>query len=282
MKALKSKLLVSITTLVIALVSVAGSAYAWFTLSNTATTTMQFTVTSGDGLQVSVDNSTWGNSLDLASYLYAPDTGLFEDGRLNAVTSPTGATGTFQKLQVNNTNPAVPVYSFTSAIANTDYVQFTLYFRTPTNVGSLRLDETNSSITNVTSADVKAKDAARVSFTSVTGETPPTRIWEPNTGIGSYIANLALPALDGAWNYFTNTIAEGSNITALESYHGFNPTQATNVSLNSLSDVTTWVVDGAYYVGQVTIRVWLEGFDEDAFDAIFRQQFNVNLVFTKG
>lgn len=276
MKALKSKLLVSITTLVIALVSVAGSAYAWFTLSNTATTTMQFTVTSGDGLQLRLAGGEWRSSLNLADWLAAN----FTDGRLNAVTSPNGSTG-FQKLQVNNADPEAPVYSLTSAGANTDYVSFVLQFRTPTNVGSLQLDTTNSKAVNVIpGATVEAANAVRVSFES--GAT--TRIWEPNkdAGEGSYIANLAAPNIDGAWSYFTNTISEGADITALTTYHTANSSQTTNADLNALSAVSSWTVDGSYYVGSVTVRIWLEGFDEDAFDAIFRQVFNIDLVFVKG
>lgn len=289
MKALKSKLLVSITTLVIALVSVAGSAYAWFTLSNTASAQMQFTVTAGDGLQISLDNTNWTNSIDLNNLLYGVGTGIFENETLNAVTSKTGYND-FKILKGDFTNPLAPVYTLDGANPNKDFVTFPLYFRTPSNSSAfLALDTVNSKAVNVTADAVQAAKAVRVSFSDVL--TPTSAIvWEPNasTGKGNYIADLSAPISGAAWDVFNNTIAAGSDVTALQTYHAGLPVAgpATNVaaSLSKLSpDASLWAeTTPGYYYTSVQVRIWIEGFDEDAYDVIFKQLFNLDLVFNKG
>lgn len=271
MKALKSKLLLSITTLVVAIVAVAGSAYAWFTLSNTANASMQLTVTSGDGLQISSSlNGTYAATLPLIT---GPTIG--------AATTQNGTS--FQKIAVSG-----QTYSMAAAAAGSDYYETTLYFRTPTKptaaaTNYLQLDNANSSISDTyTTAPVRVQNAVRVSFTNSAS----TKIWEPNTGLGTYgDNNSGTPEVENAgWEYFVGVAGE-ANVTAVETYLTSNPTQTTNANLNQLSDVYGWVAgEGTnigYYTASVVVRIWLEGFDADTYDAIFSQVFNVALSFKK-
>ena len=40
--------------------------------------------------------------------------------------------------------------------------------------------------------------------------------------------------------------------------------------------------DRTYYEGKVTIRIWLEGWDADMFDGVFRDNLKIQLMFKLG
>lgn len=302
MKGLRRKLLASITTLVVAIVSVAGSAYAWFTLSTTVDAKMEFEVVAGDGLEIAYSlNGT--NFSDYSSTVNIDFTEAGDGFALGAVTSTNGTN--FNGIKVEG-----QTYSMDNDVgANTEgrWFEVQFKFRTQTE-GAIKLD-TNTAVVNTShvGASVKAQDAVRLSFTN-NATTPATNIWEPNKGKGSYggtyasnegwkyFVDHAVGDSAGAYNPLNGAILneDGNDTTyfiyttprvvALNTHLTSNPNQTTVediVDLNANLGALAWSPEGEYSVATLTVRLWIEGFDADAYDVIYKQKFSVSLVFTK-
>lgn len=72
---------------------------------------------------------------------------------------------------------------------------------------------------------------------------------------------------------------------SLSTFANYNP----NVALNDNSKIMTLITtdktdeyDRTYYEGKVTIRIWLEGWDADMFDGVFRDNLKIQLMFKLG
>lgn len=72
---------------------------------------------------------------------------------------------------------------------------------------------------------------------------------------------------------------------SLSTFANYNP----NVALNDNSKIMTLITtdktdeyDRTYYEGKVTIRIWLEGWDADMFDGVYRDNVKIQLMFKLG
>ncbi len=72
---------------------------------------------------------------------------------------------------------------------------------------------------------------------------------------------------------------------SLSTFANYNP----NVALNDNSKIMTLIAtdetdeyDKTYYEGKVTINIWLEGWDADMFDGVFRDNVKIQLMFKLG
>ena len=144
---LKGKLILSCAALAAVATTAFSTTYAWYT-SNTevkATGITASTGTSNDSaLQISLDGSTWGASVDLTTLLASAQT-------LTPVQRNAGATGVASTFTTQNlagtTNPVSATAGDATRTAN--YVQFPLYFR-------------NITIADSTTSDVYIKSATIV------------------------------------------------------------------------------------------------------------------------
>jgi len=100
---------------------------------------------------------------------------------------------------------------------------------------------------------------------------------ETNTVLGD------TPQLNGAVHYYNQK--NGLISIPGEEYNGLNFSAATlpdsNTSFTELSPIVTLTNKiGDYYYGVVTVRVWIEGWDPDTFNAILTQNIYVSLSLT--
>lgn len=327
MKKLSRKLLTSITAVVVAIVAVAGSAFAWFTLANTANAEMQFTVVSGDGLEMAYLEGPHvvGDFSGASNWKSTQKIDLSVQKTFGLVTSVDGKT--FEGIEADGQN-----YKMVDVTANNNYFEVTFAFRTQDEGVATDADGAIAkqlSLVNGTEAvgknSGKAQNAVRVSFTQ--GLT--TSIWEPNyvenstygnnnTSVGTDGVDTAKAAYEGtnpAWKKFVDTVVGGNEdhlqfddgsgplvdlhitkntrVSALSEYLNEKPTQANLVQNDTFDAINTlntgninnlvWTLneDDGYYYAAVTVRIWLEGFDGDAYNEIYKQAFSISLVFEK-
>lgn len=141
MTKLTRKLMISVFTLAFALVTLGASTFAWFTLTSTASVTgVSANMTSGEGIEVSVDgrnfvnNLTW--SLIKSQIDNAPENSFsnIETIRLDAVTTADGYT--FKKFNESS--------DLVDAIAGVDYLEIPIWFRSPTKDIEVKLSSNRS------------------------------------------------------------------------------------------------------------------------------------------
>lgn len=302
MRKFSNKMVLSILTLVLLVVALGTTTYAWFTVGNIAKVD-QFTteVSSGHGLEIvyvdSGDVERGGyksaiTSTDMHSYLHADY--AYGDGtwstkfQLGAVTSTDGLV--FKKLNTSD-NYATLV----AANKKTDgFVEFKLRFRTKAENAklvwnSVTLNSTGvqwtpeTSFTGVGGATISseatyyAKNATRISVNA--GAT--TKVYElPSTADPDFsntqLSNNSPNFTQGAHNYFQKMT--GVNLSTAHSTYTAVTTVTTLDDGIVIGDINT-VKDG-YNTITVTIRIYLEGFDSETFNAILKDQIQVALGFT--
>lgn len=118
MKKLTRKITLSLVAILFAVIALGTTTYAWFTLGTTASVgTVEGTVTSGEGIEISLDGTTWVNTLTekmLSDYVAA------NASTLN-LTDVTKSGTTFMKNNGKDNG--------TTATANTDYLVLPIQVR---------------------------------------------------------------------------------------------------------------------------------------------------------
>jgi len=319
MKKLTQKLVLSVITMALVVVALGTSTFAWFTLSNTATVqAFDAQVTSGEGIEISLGdftnegggsysttasaNSTWYTTL--SSSAINDRLAVMYDSLLNPIKliDVTSSNGTSLKSRDGLT-------TYTSLSGS--YVQFDIFFRSSEtktiNWSSVLLGGTtsgwvvdvpftpandNAASLEVTSGTLltASRTAARVSIAPVIGTTTSTVVYEmPEILNADPVANLtnsnAAPALSyatgaefGAASYWLekgNSAISTTGVTLV----GTTTDLGTGQELLTLVDAATAGLPAGYFYGKVTVRVWLEGWDADAYDTIFSRDLSVSLGF---
>ncbi|MDY3196127.1 MAG: hypothetical protein RBQ95_04640 [Paracholeplasma sp.] len=288
MKNLSKKLVMSIVAVTLVVAALGASTFAWFTLSNRAEIgTFEAEVTAGEGIEISLDQENWFSVLTTSMI----EDWITQNGdfKLNAVTSSDNSS--FTKL--NGTNDAfVPVKSTLTATGVNDiaeYIEFNLYFRS-TNVTEIRLSEltfggasknftvdvptlklSESNVKNQNDVlEVYALDAARVSFTNSVHE-----LVYQAADSGSNTVSSQTPTVYGQYDYFLK-----KNDEVL---FGFDPeaSPAEELMLDAAttvgaSDVVVTLVGG---LGSTNIKVWIEGWDQEAYNSILSAQLTISIKF---
>ena len=306
MKKMSRKLTVAILSVALAFVALGATTFAWFTLTNTVEVgQFEGQVTVGTGFEVSIDDGINGYT-DVANYYtYLPETIIestliqleksYNDGyRLTDMTSGNGTSFTNLKG-----------VSMTSG-----YIEFDLKFRSTQSGAKIYLGNntkigrvgilwtpdkdftgTHGDVTSGVSSTYYAADAVRVSIIEKGNAEAKAVVYESPTVEGGNTALGKIAIQNGAIDYYQ----EKTGISLLGSTEDY-PTQ------NTLSDSVTEGVlanefdftgkdgyliislsseaaeDGFYY-GTVTVRVWIEGWDPDCFNAILKDNFSVELHF---
>ena len=316
MKKLTQKLVLSVITMALVVVALGTSTFAWFTLTNSASiSAFQAQVTAGKGIEISLGQGTTTQTVNYSTETQwytavpAPIIQTFIDAkypsfRFDNVTSELGTSFEDQS--------GTPVSS--------GYIEFKLFFRSRTqglhiawNSVTLGGEEDTWIIDSpafvhengqtyglggLGSMKVAAWPAARVSVTgnSTVVYQAPAKTSEEYTA--DVFNSVATPTVSYGRIEDTNNVGSyisgpaAFNAAAFEKAKGFKrnltdmpelPTPLTSLSSTTsiLTLSTSLLNTSEYYGGEVTVRVWIEGWDADTYDAIFETMLTVSLGFTE-
>lgn len=309
MTKLSRKLLISVFTLAFALVTLGATTFAWFTLTSTVQVNqIDLTTSVGYGIEISADNQNYKTFINVEEIMHQLD--LYEsDGenitytsfpQLDPVTTADGknfvdkdlvtkTSGFIKfKLYFRSATPSLPVY-----FASDTSISSTAESWKPDVDFTYRKAE-QSSATNIS---VYAADAVRFSleeYTSPSFTTPVVRdsknaitIWELDpTGRATTEGNELNQRLDQTYKtedgLFAYWDAKGLVLAAPDEEDFKLPGVLKNSNLGVNGQSVLTLSDTAvsnYYYGYLMVRIWIEGWDPDSFDAIFNSPFSVNLKF---
>lgn len=302
MRKFSNKMVLSVLTLVLLVVALGATTFAWFTVGNIASVEeFEANVSSGEGLEMAYFSGETNRSgyvrtistAQMVGYLQADYgyTNWASEFVLKPVTSTDGKV--FQQLQANGS------LTVGAGVAKKDggYIEFELRFRTKATGTSLvwetvSLDSTKKNWTpevpfihvggtdpSAAAADYKAANGTRVSLTRDTV----TKVYELPTGLSDGVNNVALgnslPDFGhGAHDYY-------KRVTGTDLSSGFAAYQAVETITSLTPEVVlgSFDTDGAnvdgYKVLTVTVRIYLEGFDSETFNAIMGNDLKIALGF---
>lgn len=319
MRKLTQKLVLSVVTMALVVIALGTSTFAWFTLTNSASVSnFQAQVTSGEGIEVSL--GVWDDLNDVAVLTSGTPTWFTVLPSSAISTRLTEMYATSLKLIDLTSTNGVDLVNFDGDPALLgQFVELDLFFRSTaaktinwstasmTSVApkSWTVDVPSfvaangqsygTSVSGAATMQVAAWTAARVSIAAggLYGASANTRVYQApeveytsQSLTGTVFNSHALPsvtydeagsgvALLGAPAY--QKAKDGSYIAP----------DVSSVVLPTLSDLASAVsvitlanFDGSYYYGHVKVRVWIEGWDADAFDSIFNTGLIVQLGFT--
>lgn len=313
MKQISRKLFISAFLVVIFAFVLGTTTYAWFTLGNTATVSaFDAQVTSGEGFEISLNDENWYSTIP-SSVMNAAISDSF---RFVATTTTDGVSG-FQKFSSSGALTSATAnadylefvihfrsaYTVDSPIPVISWKTADLYSATTngvswvSDVDSFTINDNGSNviINDDTPRWFKAANAARISVVdnatvspeaSVVFELPASSwatVYSGNVcGIQGDLSDLS--GTDnhgdaGSVNYYYEKKGGLPNPTGIENV---NLAETVTAGLDANPIVTMERVgEEAYYTGSVTIRIWIEGWDPDCFNAIFTDLLMIELGFEK-
>lgn len=304
------KLVVAIVVLVLAVALATTATFAWFTMNQNVTVgniDMDVTSNSG-GLYVSLSNGADAvYSTELTSEqikdVILTNAGFTKEG---------GAWKADQKLALkdvtakkeSNALSIMDEEDVAVALSDASYAQFTIYFRATDEMevsldltgksGEVPNDVFNSKVESTGDAPAKpayawdtiaantygthaeiakgaalvtrAANAARVGFEpTVNGAKTEPKIWNPNSDKGFNKGNLAS-------DYRNNLLGTTTTVTEITS-------DITDRTVDVVLVKLVKAADAAYYEGQITVTVWIEGTDGDCLTSILSDNLHVSLQF---
>ncbi len=291
MNKLMRKLSISILAVVFAVVAMGATTFAWFTITNTAKIQQfEIEVTSAEGIELSVVDGVWGSTI---SGTVIEDLAGVSGAQLTAVTSDDGKTNfyTLVSLLENGTYNATG-----AAAAGTDYVEFEIKVRSREQTKAIYIDPnattiasagvqwqpdttfTIDGISQITSGTapfmVYARDSARMSFTG--GDAAATTVIYEETAAGT--SGMSSDWGKGALNYF----AAKNNYAAPQALNpGLSPytVKEAGAAYNTVI-VTTDTLGNEWSQATITVRIWLEGWDAECYNAVFGDTLQIKIGFT--
>jgi len=348
MSKLSKKLILSVLTLVLTVVALGATTFAWFTLGNEATVgQISGQITSGDGLEVRIAQGQEGQVLNVNSntYEFEPITGY--DAWYTSL--PSSVLQEFLEKKYNPAASKIDLKGVTSEngrdIKNLNgyqaeygsFIEFDLeirsQFETKVFLSNVNLTgevvrwasdadfklsanedifahDGDAALDNTNSVWVDPSTAARVSVQSdsktIVYQKP--EIAEDLTA-GSEVARNTItdadnePSIYGAHDYYfvkngsslvtplekafkvvdnsgTPGLADADSYTLVlpETVIGFGAVDSMDDA-----DAILQLEDGGdgYYYGTVTVRIWIEGWDNEAYNSIFNLNLFVGLSFAK-
>ncbi|MBN3490006.1 hypothetical protein JV173_00615 [Acholeplasma equirhinis] len=297
MKGLTTKFALSVLSLVLTGVALSVGVYAWFTINNTASVDQfQAEVQTGEGFYVSTNGTAWKNTITNADLAAALSSVTFE-----AITTTNGYT--MEKLD------GAPASA-------TSFIKFDLFFVGSTTLSDITLTSISIASPAATSwipgqavagtrsaSDANAviteyaSNAARVSIIDL-GDVATVTIFEQEDGVDGNSLGM------GAWGnneavLFYNAINTTGIISqgVFEAAEALYPTtiETTNVPVDvatlyeqedaawfedlTVGSAITGTIGEDFKVGKISVRVWVEGWDQEAFNAILSGTIQVSLSF---
>ncbi|MDY0074868.1 MAG: hypothetical protein RBR75_03140 [Acholeplasmataceae bacterium] len=300
------KLVLSLIAVVLTVIALGTSTFAWFTITNIANVQpFQAQVISDEGIEIAIGEGDpltleWKTTLttqDIYDYIAAKYT---EGFRFNHLTSPDGRNfyglgtggvglGTTEgllELPIHFRSDSTSEINWTQVLLSGTSASFTTRVAF---TDSLGIDHTANSSLNVNPAD-----AFRLSITGNIGGAVSTVAYEnPTGGTNTYLGELIAADLrgdtelvlgepehigvDGAQNYFyrSNAILPGGAdaVSVVETENAITSTKILDMTADSML-----VADAEYY-GMVTVRVWFEGWDAEAYNSLLGRIITLSLRF---
>jgi hypothetical protein len=347
MSKLSKKLILSVLTLVLTVVALGATTFAWFTLGNEATVgQISGQITSGDGLEVRIAQGQEGEVLDNGSYAFAPILGY--DTWYTSL--PSSVLQEFlgkkynpdaSKLELKGVTSAdgvaITKLDGTTAADYGSFIEFDLEIRSQfetevflsgvnltgavdqwasdanfklSDGKSIIAHDNDAALDNTNSVWVDPSTAARVSVQSATStivyqkpEIAEDLDEEPKVARNTITDYSHKPSIYGAHDYYF--VKNGSSlVTPLEkafkvvdnsgtpglanadSYTLVLPETVTEFgAVDSMDDADAILElqngNDGYYYGTVTVRIWIEGWDNEAYNSIFNLELFVGLSFAK-
>lgn len=317
MKSLTNKLVMSVLALVLTGVALSVGVLAWFTVNNTANI-KQFsgTVQTGEGFYISADGATWVNTIDVSTLVNGVTfQGLTASTDGKTLSNLSGQTGTDIAGQFITFNL---YFVGDDGLGSVNVTSITLESEAETSwIPGQEVPHTQSASDGNAPVKRSASDAARVAFIDLIATAANAIVFEnpvggTNTkGKGTLdLDNLALGMNQAViyYNHFESnppitqtmfnaahaysTVETGSPLT---DETGSPLTQAITTLKTqtdpgaaaliagiqgwNVPDAVTGVIGTDYVVGGVTVRVWIEGWDQEALNAILSGQINVTINF---
>lgn len=305
MSKMTRKLFLSIIAVVLTVFALGSTTFAWFTLTNTSTVqAFEAQIIGDSGIEISLgahgttfanpDDAEWVTTLttdDVEAYLVDTygNTQIFNhvttaDGISFSTlgsSAMTATTGGFIELPLNFRSNSANQINWTTVsltAASNSWI-----------VDADFLDATDTARVAGDSITVDASDAMRVAMVSDSTYGDFTVAYEkPSSGTnvvlgtGGDLADTANAGegVAGAMNYYyskNNALPFGAaTVTTLSTITDL----AGGQPVISLLDVSGSASDfGATYYGQVTVRIWLEGWDANAYNSILSQFVSTSFTF---
>ena len=320
MTKLSRKLLLSIVTVALALVTLGATTFAWFTLSTRAEVQeFEVDVTSGAGIEISADGKSYSNyitvndiyaaidragSSKVLDHVTSPDginfttIGFDKDGKVHFNNSTTSGWTEF-KLWFRSPENGVKVYMLNNTTVKSNGIKwmadavFNLKENLETEVGdtytlyganAVRISTTENTVTLDSDSD------SGFSYTPGTnakvfelGHTGDQKLGTTiQTGYGSVAYYNSKNSNNPITTDHTNnaTLPEVYGYEKLPKLEDLNKPDfpETYVSVATL-EVGSNISGTTLYYGQITVRIWLEGWDPDMFNAIMADKIQIHLFF---
>ncbi len=305
MRKITRKLLVSIFAITLSMFALGTATFAWFTLTDTATVS-QFSanITSSDGIEVSLgtDNSAFYTSVPLSAVInYLNGAGYGDSFKMNHITSTDGKVFQDMRGEAKN-NPTADGYIEIPMRIRSLSSNVPIYLSKNSGLSSdAKTWISDADFTNSKGKEVSAgqslnyfiANAARFSVSSLAGENETVKLVyelpenaygsESNEEYGNKVLNQT-PQLNGAVHYYNQK--RGYISYPAESYNGLvytgktlPATTTTFVGQPAIVTLGGTPVNGYYYT-TIIVRVWIEGWDPDCFDALYGSTIKIDLQFT--
>ncbi|MFA5693195.1 MAG: hypothetical protein WC907_06210 [Acholeplasmataceae bacterium] len=318
MSKLSRKILISVFTLVLTVAALVATTYAWFTLGDTVSVgQVEGSVVSGLGLEMRLVVTDPQNEGEYSfkgpwtSYITSDDINAYlttiNFNEFTAVTSSDGET--FNKLQMSG--GASPSLTTTAALPS-DYIKLEFEFRTQ-GQGDIYLydfEMSDNGIVTWTNDGVKFNDPFGVEVPADTGTVEEqitnslrvsffgkdsTLVVEKDAGDGNVRGKgnedlePSVELIDqGAHSFFvsrnehlkstyegllgTADLVETKDVTEVNDEGGTKVTEVDNTNTETVNTIT-------YNIATLTVYIWVEGWDVNAYNPVFGQQVSVNLNF---
>ena len=315
MNKMSRKLMVSILTLTFALLTLGTATFAWFTLTDTATIS-QFdaTVMAGEGIEVSLgeDNPNFFTAVPSEVInAFLQGAGFAGNFRMKHITSNDGKN--FKDLEGDpKTNPKQDGYIEFTLRFRSQQSGINIYLAPGSGLSGAAVNWTaDTTFKNGQDEEVKPEDgskpyyianAARFSVSSLAGENETVKLVyelpenaygsETNVEYGNKVLNQT-PQLNGAVHYYNQKNGLNSDLTdddedgEFDNYNGLSflsaetaPSVTTFFDQDPILKLSTTAQSDGYYYGTVVVRIWIEGWDADCFDALYGASLKIDLQFT--
>ena len=310
------KLLISVLTVVLTVVALGTTTFAWFTLTNTSVVqAFEADIVADSAIELAIGNHNTGltnpTSLEWVTTLTKEDVETY-------IESVYGTAPLFNHVTTANAIDFFTLGATAMAGTTTGYLDIPLNFRSdtaqtiewtsvtltstvaPWTADVDFIDAAGSVRTSGDSFDIDASNAMRVAVLEVYGTGDHVVVYEKPASASNVVLGTGgdlrgtlvdpdltpasgdeyYPGINGAMNYYyekNNTLPFGADaVTTIAA-----DTAITGVTVITMEDVSALPTDyQATYYGQLTIRIWLEGWDANAYNAILSRIIETSFIFT--
>jgi len=294
MPKITNKIFISILLIVFSAIILGTTTYAWFTLNNTnKVESFSATVTAGEGLDMSLDGINWFTNLstehingylfngyDIESTHYPPQYPSF---KYQANTSVDGKT-----IKGYDDSAASGYIQFNLKIRTKNSEKLVIYWKEATLFSTGKLWSCDvSSFVNAKGETITsdsgairyyAADSTRISVIKAGSSDSPIIYELPTSASNTELGSLDAADLTnayGAVNYYH--VKTGDYPLRVEEVSV--PAAVTTQDAPGGASLLSLTQEGQYYVGTVTIRIWVEGWDPDCLNFVLGDALTVGLAF---